>query len=176
LEVLYNRKEKKAISREVFNDEITEHLATLLELKLDELSKRWYEESNENGEASKVVVYKDLQAQIGKTPAIEIVEKGSDCTQISVGAQHETFNYDILVSVSANHTENGKRFLKIIASSVREILNLYENRSFVVPKQKFRVYESFAENVEFGYRRGQGFQSARIGWYAKLFKPDKQAC
>ncbi len=164
------------MSRELFNNEITEHLAQLLELNLDQMTQRWYEEDNDGTSGTKVSVYKDLQAQIGKTPAIELVEKDSDITQISIGSQHEVFNYDILVSVGSNHHENGKRYLKIVSHSVIEILNSYDNRSFIVPNKTFRVYESYAEGIEYGYRRGQGFQSARISWYAKLFKPDKHVC
>ena len=164
--------------REIFEDEITTHLKLLLTEKLDLVRSRWviYEEDKDQvGTGAVVEVYEDLQPLLQYTPSVEIVEIEGDQTQIAIGSQHEEFKYELLVSIGSVHPEHAKKYLKRIAHSVTEILNTYEYRAFLVPGTNFRVYDSYASNIEWGYRRGKGLLSAKIPWTAKLFKPDKSS-
>lgn len=164
------------MNREFYEDSVTAHLKQLLEDQLFLVRDRWKAWEAKDGHGVEVNIYTDLQDQLPKTPAVEIVYKDSDNEQIAVGTGHEKFNYSILVTVNNNHPEEGKIYCNIIARSVVEILNLYDNRAFPLDNANFNcIYDSYASRLESGYRRGKGLRTVNIAWWGKMMKPDKIA-
>jgi hypothetical protein len=164
--------------REFYTDQVTEHVKFLLEsqLGLEVVRDRWKDyEAGVDGHGSEVTVFSDLQEQLAVTPAVELIYKDSNFTQIAVGSQHEQLNYSIYVTINNTHPEHSKKYGNIIARSVVEILNIYENRRFSLGNENFYcVYDSHCENMQPGFRRGKGLFTVNISWWAKIMKPDKE--
>lgn len=164
------------MDRLIFQDEITEHLKSLLSLNLDLLRPRWADLLTEAGskEGAIPVIWTDLQDQLPTGPPhVEIVFKDVSNLQYAIGTQHQEFHYDIIVTVQNNHPEFAKKLLLILAMSIQNILNLYENRSFCIPNQKYKVYDSYCASMDLGFRRGKGLRSAKFDFWAKMLLPDR---
>ena len=166
-----------SVQREIFDDAVTVHLKNLFEVNVDEMRNLW-KDYNDGGadddyKGRSYVVYESLQTELVNTPSIEIIYKDKDTKIISIGSQEDEYHYDIVISIENAHHTGGPKWLRIIGAACHALLNDFSNRSFVIPGYNFCAYYSEASNVEFGFRRGAGFLSARIPWMCKIFKPNR---
>jgi hypothetical protein len=164
--------------REIFDDAITTHLENIINANNDAMRILWkeYHPDETNSEYGKdMVVYRSMQDQLPNpiNPIVEIIQRNRHTEIISIGTQDDTYNYDLLITVTNNHPVFSDQYLRIIGQAMQTLLNDFNNRSFEVPGYNFCTYYSEAGDVDFGFRRGKGLKTARLPWYCKVRKPNR---
>lgn len=163
-----------SIQRVIVNDAITQYLVDLFNSVSEEMRPLWAEfDKGDDGKGKEIKVYRDLQEQLPYVPSIEIVAKGKDNEIFAIATQHDTFNYNIIISSSNNSPEYSSTYNRIIATAYFDLLNDLNRRAFTVPKYNFCVYYSEARNLDYGFRRGKGLRASQFTWTAKLLKPGR---
>jgi len=164
-------------ARNVTKDNITTYLFNLFDLNKEEICVAWVRYLKDHPDATigtKYIVYRNLQPQLPKTPALEVVPRNKSNEIRMMATQEDTFNFDIIVSVTSNHPQKAGKFLDIVADAIELYLNDFQRRNFEIPDLSgMCAYFSQAGPTEYGFRRGQGLLSARIPWYCKVFKPER---
>ncbi len=169
-----------AMDRPLLDDEITTYLENFFNKNKGEMSIVWKKyqaaDPTKNQDVTKgkeLAVFRSLQDQLVYTPSLEIVYKDKKTEIFSIGTQHDTYTYDILISVEAAHPIHSDTYLKVVGNVAMDLLNSFSNRSFQVPKFSFCSYYSEASSLEMGFRRGKGLRSSRISWMCKILKPNR---
>lgn len=165
---------------EIITDAVATHLINLIETNIEDLSRIWknYQPAllangQEAGHGKLPKIYPTKQDQLPYDPAIEIIYDDTENNIFSIGTQEDRHNFTIIVTVTNANPTAGERYLRIMAKAIQDLLNLYDNRSFVVPGYTFSAYYTEATSATFGYKRGRGLRSAQIKWYCKLLKPNR---
>jgi hypothetical protein len=169
--------------REIFDDAITTYLKQLIETNEESMRTLWldFEKNNTNSpttspdgnKGKSIKVFTSPQKQLNYAPAVELNLLNQDNKIIAIGTQHAQYNYEIYTTVNNNHPELADRYIRIMSSAIQALLNDWERRSFQVPGYNFCTYYSEANNLSYGFRRGDGMISSRMTWMCKLFKPDR---
>ena len=145
-------------------DNVMEHLKELLEENRPTIELALTQHGFGDDTEIKTII-KGAQAVIASYPAIEIVPDDRPSEWFATRVRKETYNFHLDCSIKSLKREVADEFVRVLGTTVQNVLNDFNNLQFDVPDTNVVAYDSFATNVALGYKKEGAIQTARVSWF-----------
>lgn len=109
---------------------------------------------------------------VAKPLAISIIFNDKDVEWFATRTRSDKYSFSIDCMVKSTKREVSDELIGCFASTIQEALLSFNDLQFEVPgTNRVWAYDSWADNVKFGYKNDGAFKVGRIQWWAKIFNP-----
>lgn len=109
---------------------------------------------------------------VAKPLAISIVFDDKEVEWFATRCRTEKYSFHIDCVVKSTKREISDELIGCFASTIHEALLSFADLQFEVPNTNtIWAYDSWADNVKFGYKNEGALKVGRIQWWAKIFNP-----
>lgn len=116
-------------------------------------------------------IWRDGQKVIAKYPSIAINADTKEVSWAATRVRDEKYTFSIDCLTKILKKEEAARFIRCFGSAVQNWLNDFYNLRTTIKGTDILIWDSFADNITYGYRQEGALRVARVNWYCKTCNP-----